>query len=68
MCDMGSDIEFVFQVPGQLIRCIYAAMLSAGATEVYGQVAEPPLQVVFYGQVHDAINVLQETMHLGLME
>ncbi len=52
------DIELIFQVSGQLIGRVNAAMLPAGASKIHGKVTETALQIIFDGQIHDAVDML----------
>ena len=49
MGDIRSDIKFIFQVFGELIRRIYTAVLAACASEVDGVMIEAALQIIFHG-------------------
>src|SRR4051794_26646276 len=46
--------EFIFQMAGDRICCIYTSMLATGTTEAYHQTAEPAFDVIFYGDIYDA--------------
>ena len=58
--------KFLIQVLCQMLGRINRTMLSAGATEADGQIAESAFHITLHGGIHQSIDMIEETEYFSI--
>src|ERR1700722_12908790 len=67
MMQVDLYIKLIPKMPGQRIGRVYAPVLTAGTAEVDRQAGEPSFDIIFYRDIDDVIDPIEEFGHPGLL-
>ena len=67
MDEIHLDTVFLMEMFCQMLCCINRTVLPARATEGDHQICESAIQIPFYGSIHEAVHMLEETENLAVI-
>src|ERR1700722_7131518 len=60
-------MKLIPKMPGQRIGSVYTSVLTAGTAKVDRQAGEPSFDIIFYRDIDDVIDPVEELGHPGLL-